>query len=163
MKIKKVDDKPMVIHTKEKTKLHVKQEPEAKIKGRNILVVEKGPKVAGTDKESKAEKADSRKSARKGRAERKEEIRKTVQKESSVYAQVQKSKQGREKAIGKKNSTVGSVVSVGVMTALDQTDGANEVYESYRGKNTFGSGKECGKCWRTAISFTSSQRAGKAD
>ena len=34
MNIKKVDDKPMVIHTKEKAKLHIKQEPEAKIKGR---------------------------------------------------------------------------------------------------------------------------------
>ncbi|WP_417039550.1 hypothetical protein [Clostridium porci] len=41
MDIKKVDDKPMVIHTKEKTKLHIKQEPEAKIKGRNVLVVDK--------------------------------------------------------------------------------------------------------------------------
>jgi len=39
----------MVIHTKEKTKLHIKQEPEAKIKGRNVLVVDKGPKIAGTD------------------------------------------------------------------------------------------------------------------
>lgn len=46
LNIKKVDDKPMVIHTKEKTKLHIKAEPEAKIKGRNVLVVEKGPKVA---------------------------------------------------------------------------------------------------------------------
>ena len=39
LNIKKVDDKPMVIHTKEKAKLHIRQEPEAKIKGRNILVV----------------------------------------------------------------------------------------------------------------------------
>ena len=39
MNIKKVDDKPMVIHTKEKAKLHIKQEPEAKIKGRNVLVL----------------------------------------------------------------------------------------------------------------------------
>ena len=43
----------MVIHTKEKAKLHIKQEPEAKIKGRNVLVVDKGPKIAGTDKENK--------------------------------------------------------------------------------------------------------------
>lgn len=35
MNIKKVDDKPMVIHTKEKPKVHVKGTPETKIKGRN--------------------------------------------------------------------------------------------------------------------------------
>ena len=52
MNIKKVDDKPMVIHTKEKAKLHIKQEPEAKIQGRNVLVVDKGPKIEGMDKDS---------------------------------------------------------------------------------------------------------------
>lgn len=35
MNIKKVDDKPMVIYTKEKTKLHVKTAPETKIKAGN--------------------------------------------------------------------------------------------------------------------------------
>lgn len=48
MNIKKVDDKPMVIHTKEKPKVHVKGAPEAKIKGRNILTVQHGPKIAGS-------------------------------------------------------------------------------------------------------------------
>ena len=48
MNIKKVDDKPMVIHTKEKPKVHVKGAPETKIKGRNILTVQHGPKIAGS-------------------------------------------------------------------------------------------------------------------
>lgn len=48
----------MVIHTKEKAKLHIKQEPEAKIKGRNILVVERSLKTAGANTE---DVADSRK------------------------------------------------------------------------------------------------------
>ena len=48
MNIKKVDDKPMVIHTKEKPKVHVKGTPETKIKGRNILTVQHGPKIAGS-------------------------------------------------------------------------------------------------------------------
>lgn len=48
MNIKKVDDKPMVIHTKEKPKLKVKGTPETKIKGRNVLTVQHGPKIAGT-------------------------------------------------------------------------------------------------------------------
>ena len=48
MNIKKVDDKPMVIHTKEKPKLKVKGAPETKIKGRNVLTVQHGPKIAGS-------------------------------------------------------------------------------------------------------------------
>ncbi len=57
MKIKKVDDKPMVIHTKEKAKIHSHEPKKAKIKGSNIYTVERGPKTAGakvtdTDKRS---------------------------------------------------------------------------------------------------------------
>ena len=37
----------MVIHTKEKPKVHVKGAPETKIKGRNVLTVQHGPKIAG--------------------------------------------------------------------------------------------------------------------
>ena len=51
MKIKKVDDKPMVIHTKEKPRLKVKGAPETKIKGRNVLTVRHGPKIAGLSTE----------------------------------------------------------------------------------------------------------------
>ena len=113
----------MVIHTKEKAKLHIKQEPEAKIKGRNVLVVDKGPKIAGMDKEDKT--VIKKSSA-------KEAVKNSMQKEKGVYAQVQRAKQDREKAIGKKNSTAKAVASAGAMTALDQMDGGNEVYESYR-------------------------------
>lgn len=47
MEIKRKEDKPMVIHTKEKPKLHVKSAPETKIKGQNVLTVQRGPKIAG--------------------------------------------------------------------------------------------------------------------
>ena len=47
MKIKKVDDKPMVIHTKEKAKIHTHEASGAKIKGSNIYTVQRGPKIAG--------------------------------------------------------------------------------------------------------------------
>ena len=36
MKIKKVDDKPMVIQTKKKAKIHMHEPKKAKIKGSNI-------------------------------------------------------------------------------------------------------------------------------
>ena len=45
MKIRKVDDKPMVIHTKEKAKIHAHEPKGAKIKGSNIYTVERGPKT----------------------------------------------------------------------------------------------------------------------
>jgi len=50
VKIKKVDDKPMVIHTKEKAKIHAHEPKGAKIKGSNIYTVERGPKTIGVQK-----------------------------------------------------------------------------------------------------------------
>ena len=47
MKIKKVDDKSMVIHTKEKAKIHAREPKGAKIKGSNSYTVERGPKTIG--------------------------------------------------------------------------------------------------------------------
>lgn len=67
MNIKKVDDKPMVIHTKEKTKLHVKTAPEAKIKAGNVLTVERTPKFSGAEREAKADNMDKRMSGIKGK------------------------------------------------------------------------------------------------
>jgi len=47
LKIRKVDDKPMIIHTKEKAKIHAHEPKGAKIKGSNIYTVERGPKTIG--------------------------------------------------------------------------------------------------------------------
>jgi len=44
----------MVIHTKEKPKLKVKGAPETKIKGRNVLTIRHGPKIAGSSAEKSA-------------------------------------------------------------------------------------------------------------
>ena len=163
MNIKKVDDKSMVIHTKEKTKLHVKTAPETKIEAGNVLTVERTPKFAGAEREAKADNMDKRMSAlkvkfatkdSKGKADAekrlsdkrgqsaqsssvksksvKEDIKKSMQKENSKYAQFEKSKQDREKVIGRKNgSTVSTLASAGAKTSLDQMEGGSEVYESY--------------------------------
>lgn len=45
VKIKRADDKPMVIHTKQKAKLHTVRARRIRVKGRNVLTVERGPKV----------------------------------------------------------------------------------------------------------------------
>lgn len=160
MNIKKVDGKPMVIHTKEKTKLHVKSAPETKVKGRNVLTVDRSLKIAGDEN---TDKNDRRKSAMKiktkgetvrttdkktsrgkdrtasekqsasgnGKAAAKEAAGKSVQKENRMYAQYQKTKQDKENTIGKKNDTVGSLASISAKAALDQMEGGSEVYESY--------------------------------
>ena len=48
MKIKEVDDKPMVIHTKEKAEIHSHEPKKAEINGSNIYTVQRGPKIAST-------------------------------------------------------------------------------------------------------------------
>lgn len=48
MKIKKVDDKPMAIHTKEKAEIHSHEPKKAEINGSNIYTVKRGPKIAST-------------------------------------------------------------------------------------------------------------------
>ena len=48
MKIKKVDDKPMVIHTKKKAKLHTHEPKKASIKASNIYTVDLSPKIKGS-------------------------------------------------------------------------------------------------------------------
>lgn len=74
MKIKKVDDKPMVIHTKKKARIHTHEPKKAKIKGSNIYTVERAKKTARrtavkakvTDaKVKKANVAEAKKSYRK--------------------------------------------------------------------------------------------------
>jgi hypothetical protein len=61
LNIKKVDDKPMVILTKEKAKIHSHEPKGTRIKGSNIYTVERGPKIAG----AKAAETTGKKSYRK--------------------------------------------------------------------------------------------------
>jgi len=44
LNIKKADDKPLVIHTKQKTRIHAHEPKSAAIKGSNIYTVDRNPK-----------------------------------------------------------------------------------------------------------------------
>ena len=59
MKIKKVDDKPMVIHTKQKARLHSHEPGKSGIKDGKIYMVDKSPKIREevADKKSKSNSA----------------------------------------------------------------------------------------------------------
>ena len=48
LKIKKVDDKPMVIHTKKKAELHKHEPKKASIKASNIYTVDRSQKIKGS-------------------------------------------------------------------------------------------------------------------
>lgn len=50
MKIKKVDDKSMIIHTKQKAKIHTHEPKQASIKGSNIYTVDRDPTKKSADK-----------------------------------------------------------------------------------------------------------------
>ena len=160
MNIKKVDDKPMVIHTKEKPKLHVKGTPETKIKGRNVLTVQHGPKIAQTAagkskawsgkiklKKSSVHVTDKRKTGQMGTSSdgmehkgrnadtntqgKEQEARQSVNRESRMYAQYRKTKAEKEAVIKKKPTVPAAVVSVAARTALDEMEGGSEVHDAY--------------------------------
>ena len=50
MDIKKIDDKPMVIHTKKKSKLHIHESKEGVVKGKNVYMKQKVEEAQENDK-----------------------------------------------------------------------------------------------------------------
>jgi len=149
--IKKVDGKPMVIHKKEKPRLHVKGAPETRIKDRNVLTVQHGSETAGTASEknvagngkiklktSSVHDADKRKKGASGmecsgnaiqdRGEERTETRQSINRETRMYAQYRRSKAKKGAA---KNKPPMPAVLIAAKTALDEMDGGNEVYEAY--------------------------------
>lgn len=140
MDIKRKEDKPMVIHTKEKPQLHVKSAPETKIKGRNVLTVQRGPKIAGEHDNAAPDKkrdmrtgkqvAGGRQSDSKSVNKRKTEIGSAAE-EKRLSAQYGKKQKDKEKVRGNGKDTLGTVAAVGSRAALDQMEGGNEIYDAY--------------------------------
>lgn len=118
MNIKKVDDKPMVIHKKEKAELHVKGMPKAKVKSRD---------APPNDNSIKAGRADGKISVVKEALKKAPASQSNIQ---TIKGKLPKSDQ-KEKRDNRKSSTAGTIASVCVKTSLDQIEGGNEVYESY--------------------------------
>lgn len=150
----------MVIHTKQKTKLHLKARVEAKIKGRNVLTVCRGPKIsAGMATVKKLSVSKNRRNAvtvkmrvgsnsikinkkqydgkftntakHRQASHLQEGTKQSAEQVVSRYRQYQKSKQDREGAIGKKSEYVKMAGAIGTKAALDQIEGGDEVYDAY--------------------------------
>ncbi len=79
MKIKKVEDKPMVIHTKQKTKIHSHEPKNATIKASNIYTVNRSPKI----KEVTVKKESGK--ARNGSSEFRKQKRKKNYRKSTIH------------------------------------------------------------------------------
>lgn len=122
MKIKKVDDKPMVIHTKEKAKIHAHEPKGAKIKGSNIYTVERGPKTAG----AKVTDTDRKKSYRKSTIHQSEPKNKGLSRFKRNYRESNTS-------IKTKNTNLHIAGRTGALTAgavTEQMEGGQEVSQA---------------------------------
>ena len=112
MKIKKVDDKPMVIHTKQKAKIHMHEPKQASIKGSNIYTVDRDP---------------TKKSADKGNY-RKSTVHQ-VQKEGLISKYRKNIKQSSQ-SIKVKNNSLRNAGMVGGKVATDQFEGGQEIQQA---------------------------------
>ena len=122
MKIRKVDDKPMVIHTKEKAKIHAHEPKGAKIKGSNIYTVERGPKTAG----AKVTNTDRKKSYRKSTIHQSESKNKGLSRFKRNYRESNTS-------IKTKNTNLHIAGRTGALVAgavTDQVEGGQEVSQA---------------------------------
>jgi len=112
VKIKKVDDKPMVIHTKQKAKLHTHEPKQASIKGSNIYTVDRDP--------TKKNAQDSH--------YRKSTIH-SVSKESGL-ARLRQNVKNANKSIKVNDKSLRNAGMVGGKVATDQLEGGEELQQS---------------------------------
>ena len=122
MKIRKVDDKPMVIHTKEKAKIHAHEPKGAKIKGSNIYTVERGPKTAG----AKVTDTDRKKSYRKSTIHQSESKNKGL-------SRFKRNLKESNTSIKTKNTNLHIAGRTGALVAgavTDQVEGGQEVSQA---------------------------------
>ena len=112
MKIKKVDDKPMVIHTKQKAKLHTHEPKHAAIKGSNVYTVDRDPI------KKKADNGKYRKSTVH-----------QVQKEG-MFSKYRKQMKQAGQSIKVKDSSLRNAGMVGGKVMTDQIEGGQEIQQA---------------------------------
>lgn len=137
MKIKKVEDKPMVIHTKQKTTIHSNEPKNAAIKGNNIYTVNRSPKIKDitTNKESgKAGNGTSEYRKQKGKKTyRKSTIHGTDNVRERGNGKFRKNVKEANQSIKVKRTNLhiaGRTGAIGAKTATDQMEGGKEVQQA---------------------------------
>lgn len=137
MKVKKVDDKPLVIHTKQKAKIHSHEPKNVAIKGSNIYTVNRNPKVKEVTVEKESGNAKNRTSEYRNQKGKKIYRKSTVHVVDNV----------RERGIGKLRKNIkeanqsikvkqtnlhitGRTGAIGVKAATDQMEGGKEIQQA---------------------------------
>lgn len=119
MKIKKVDDKPMVIHTKKKAKLHTHEPKKASIKASSIYTVDRSPKIKG----SKIATTENKKF-------RRSTIHPVDKAKKGMFRQYRSAIKESKQSIKTKNSSIKVAGAAGAQTALSQMEGGEEVKDA---------------------------------
>lgn len=136
LKIKKVDDKPLVIHTKRRTKIHSHEPKNVSIKGSNIYTVSRNPKIkeVAVDKESG--------NARNRSSEYRNQKGKKAYRKSTVHGVDDVRKRGIGKLrknvkeanqsikVNQTNLHIARVGAIGAKAATDQVEGGREVHQA---------------------------------
>lgn len=136
MKIKKVDDKPMLLHTKKKAKIHSHKPKKAAIKGSNIYTVDRSPKIKSTNMEAKDKKtrngASEYMKQKSRRTYRKSTVHQTDAKERGIAkfrSQIRESRQPINKN-GSKLHVVSRTGAVGAKAMTDHMEGGQEMQQA---------------------------------
>ena len=119
LKIKKVDDKPMVIHTKKIAKLHTHEPKKASIKASNIYTVDRSPKIKG----SKIATTENKKF-------RRSTIHPVDNAKNGMFRQYRAALKESKQSIKTKNSSIKVAGAAGAQTALSQMEGGEEVRDA---------------------------------
>ena len=127
MKIKRADDKPMVIHTKAKAKIHAHIVKTSAIKGGNVYTVDRTPKLAGRSITGKSEGNGARRTARSSKYRR--STVHAVRRESmlSGFQRQYRESKASIKIKDQKLHIAGAIGKEGAKAAADQLDRGQEV------------------------------------
>lgn len=135
MKIKKVEDKPMLIHTKQKAMIHSHELKNSDIKGSNIHTVNRSPKIKeATISKEMGEKKNGSKEYRKGKSTyRKSMVHGGDNAGAHIISKFRKNLKESNQSIKVKQTNlhvVGRTGAVGAKTATDQMEGGQEVQQA---------------------------------
>lgn len=123
MKIKKVDNKPMVIHTKKKAELHTHKARHVEVKGANVLTSSRGDKGRTISGISKNRLAKTKMSER-GR--------------KGMSAHLRSAIMESKKSVKTKTGSIRIAGSAGVQIALSQMEGGDEIRDAAHIANVVG-------------------------
>ena len=163
MRIKKVEEKPMVIHTKQKTKIHSHEPKSAAIKGNNIYTVNRSPKIRGASANKESYKS------RNGTSGHRKQKGKKIYRKSTVHG----TDNLRERGIGKLRKNVkesnqsiklkqtnlhiaGRTGAIGAKVVTDQMQGGLEVQQAaYMAHEVFrpviGTASQCARVFKQVM------------